>query len=92
MKKTPAFPTYGDPNFNPDNINNPYTWNVNDSSRGETYNSTMVSDNVEMVKRLHAFVPMSSVKEGRTPQNNLGYANSAEEVNIGANYKSKYTN
>lgn len=50
----------------------------------------MVSDSVEMTKRLKAFVPASSVKEGRTPQNNLGYANSAEEVNVGANYKAKY--
>ncbi len=98
MKNTPAYPTYGDPNFNPDNLTNPYGNNIVDSSRGETYfnapasNSTMVSDCVEMTKRLHAFVPQSSVKEGRTPQNNLGYANSAEEINIGANYKSKYMN
>lgn len=98
MNNKPAYSTYGDPNFNPDNLANPYGNNVVDSSRGETYfnapssNSTMVSDSVEMTKRLHAFVPMSSVKEGRTPQNNLGYANSAEEINVGANYKSKYMN
>lgn len=98
MKTKPAFPLAGDPNYYPNNLAEPYDWNSVDSSRGETYfnapasNSTMVSDNIEMVKRLHAFVPASSVKEGRTPQNNLGYANSAEEINQGANYKSKYMN
>lgn len=98
MKTNPAFPTFGDPNYNPNNLTNPYGNNTVDSSRGETYfnapssNSTMSSDNIEMVKRLHAFVATSSVKEGRTPQNDLGYANSAEEVNVGANYKSKYMN
>lgn len=96
MKKTPAYPTYGDPNGNPDNLTNPYGWNVVDSSRGEVYfnapgsNSTMSSDSVEMTKRLKAFVPMSSVKEGRTPLNNLGYAQSPEEVNMGADYKAKF--
>lgn len=96
MNDRPAFPLAGDPNYNPDNLANPYDWNVNDSSRGETYfnapasNSTMVSDSVEMTKRLKAFVPKSSVKEGRIPQNNLGYANSAEEVNRGADYKSRF--
>lgn len=96
MKKTPAFPLFGDPNGNPDNMTNPYGWNVVDSSRGEASfnapasNSTMVSDSVEMTKRLKAFVPASSVKEGRTPQNNLGYSQSAEENNIGADYKAKF--
>lgn len=96
MKKEPAYPLMGDPNYYPNNLLNPYEWNSVDSSRGETYfnapasNSTMVSDSVEMTKRLKAFVPASSVKQGRTPQNNLGYAQSAEEINIGADYKSKY--
>lgn len=96
MNKTPAVPLFEDPNFNPNNLENPYGWNVVDSSRGETYfngpasNSTMVSDSVEMTKRLKAFVPASSVQKGRTPLNNLGYSGSAEEVNQGANYKSKF--
>lgn len=96
MKTNPAFPLNGDPNDYPNNLTNPYDWNVVDSSRGEVYfnapasNSTMVSDSVEMTKRLKAFVPSSSVKQGRTPQNNLGYAGSAEEINIGANYKAKF--
>lgn len=101
MHTKPAYPVFGDaakgdPNYNPDNLANPYDWNVVDSSRGlaswnaPASNSTMVSDVVEMTKRLKAFVPMSSVKEGRTPQNNLGYSGSPEEDNIGANYKAKY--
>lgn len=96
MNKNPAYPLAGDPDFYPNNLANPYDWNSVDSSRGEVYfnapasNSTMVSDSVEMTKRLKAFVPASSVKEGRTPQNNLGYANSAEEINKGADYKAKY--
>lgn len=96
MKTSPAFPLFGDPNLNPNNLDNPYGNNIDNSSRGETYfnapasNSTMLSDNIEMVKRLKAFVPMSSVKQGRTPQNNLGYANSTEEVNQGDNYKAKF--
>lgn len=96
MNTKPAVPPFTDPDDNPNNLANPYGWNVVDSSRGEAYfnapasNSTMVSDSVEMTKRLKAFVPASSVKQGRTPQNNLGYSGSAEEVNIGANYKAKY--
>lgn len=96
MNKKPAVPYSEDPNYNPNNLANPYDWNVVDSSRGETYfnapasNSTMVSDSVEMTKRLRAFVPSSSVKEGRKPVgNNLGYENSPEENNIG-NYKSTF--
>lgn len=96
MNNKPAIPFGEDPNYNPNNLANPYDWNVVDSSRGETYfnapasNSTMVSDSVEMTKRLKAFVPKSSVKEGRTPQNNLGYSGSAEEINKGVDYKAKY--
>lgn len=96
MNKTPAVPLGTDPNTNFDNLRNPYGNDVVDSSRGETYystpqsNSTMVSDSVEMTKRLKAFVPASSVKEGRTPYNNLGYSQSAEEDNIGADYKAKF--
>lgn len=96
MNKIPAVPYYEDPNYNPNNLANPYDWNVVDSSRGETYfnapaaNSTMVSDSVEMTKRLRAFVPRSSVKEGRQPLgNNLGYENSPENENKG-NYKSTF--
>lgn len=94
--KEAAFPLYGNPDENPNNLAAPYDWNVVDSSRGEVYfnapfsNSTMVSDSVEMTKRLKAFVPLSSVKEGRAPINNLGYANSSEEWSRGDNYKSKY--
>lgn len=86
----------GDPDYNPNNLANPYGWNVVDSSRGEVYfnapasNSTMVSDSVEMTKRLKAFVPASSVKQGRWPQNNLGYSGSPEEWNKGENYKATY--
>lgn len=97
MKNNSAFPLFGDPNYNPNNLANPYEWNVVDSSRGETYfnapssNSTMVSDNMEMARRLKAFVPKSSVKEGRIPtENNLGYENSEENWDEGVNYKSKY--
>lgn len=96
MKTQPAFPTFGDPNYNPNNLANPYDWNVVDSSRGEAYfnapasNSTMVSDNIEMVKRLKAFVPKVSMKEGRWGKNDLGYSGSAEEWNRGENYKSIY--
>lgn len=100
MNKKPAYPVFGDestgdPNFNPNNIANPYGWNVDDQSRGLTYwnepsaNSTMVSDSIEMTKRLKAFVPSSSVQQGRKPSNNLGYANSEENENEG-NYKSKF--
>ena len=97
MRNSPAFPVFGDPNYNPDNLTGPYTSNTVDSSRGETYfnapasNSTMVSDSVEMTKRLKAFVPASSVKEGREPSgNNLGYENSPENWNRGSDYKSMY--
>ena len=68
MKTSPAVPIFSSPDENPDNLNNPYGNNVVDSSRGEVYfngpnsNSTMVSDSVEMTKRLKAFVPKSSVK------------------------------
>lgn len=100
MNTKPAFPVFGgkeqgDPNYNPDNLANPYNWNVNDYSRGlaewnaPSSNSTMVSDSVEMTRRLRAFVPDASVQKGRTPQNNLGYAKSQEEVNRG-DYKSSY--
>ena len=97
MNKNPAFPVFGDPNDNPNNLANPYDWNVVDSSRGETYfnapasNSTMVSDSVEMTKRLKAFVPMSSVKQGRSPQEDLMTREmKLEENNIGADYKPRY--
>ena len=97
MKTQPAYPLFGDPNGNPNNLQNPYGWNMVDSSRGETYfnapssNSTMVSDSIEMTKRLKAFIPMSSVKEGRQPTgNDLGYENSSENINKGSNYKAKY--
>lgn len=96
MNKNAPVPLYSDPDDNPNNLANPYGWNVVDSSRGEVYfnapasNSTMVSDSVEMTKRLKAFVPASSVKQGRWPQNDLGYSGSPEEWNKGENYKAKY--
>lgn len=95
MNKNPAVPFGTDPDQYPNNLGNPYDWNVVDQSRGEAYwnapasNSTMVSDSVEMTKRLRAFVPASSVKKGRTPLNTLGYAKSEENENEG-NYKSSY--
>lgn len=95
MRDQPAYPLAGDPDYFPDNLKNPYTQNTVDASRGETYfnapasNSTMVSDSVEMTKRLRAFVPASSVKQGRTPTNGLGYANSPENINQGP-YKSTF--
>lgn len=101
MNIKPAYPVFGDaakgdPNYNPNNPANPYDWNVVDSSRGlaswnaPASNSTMVSDVIEMTKRLKAFVPASSVKQGRWPENNLGYSGSPEEWNKGADYKSKF--
>ena len=96
MNKKPAVPLFSDPDENPNNLANPYSWNVVDSSRGYAYfnapasNSTMVSDVVEMTKRLKAYVPASSVREGRQPTNNNGYANSVENYDEGANYKAKY--
>lgn len=102
MNKKPAYPVFGgpengDPNYNPNNLANPYDWNVVDSSRGEAYfnapasNSTMVSDNMEMARRLKAFVPRSSVKQGNIPINNsLGYEKSEENWDKEADYKSKY--
>lgn len=95
-KTTPAFPPFGDPNYNPLNVVNPYGNNLIDSSRGmQTFqgpqsNSTMVSDNIEMVKRLRAYVPRASMKEGRVPTgNHLGYEDSPMLDNVG-NYKSSY--
>ena len=97
MNKNPAYPMFGDPNYNPNNLQNPYDWNVVDSSRGNTYfnapasNSTMVSDSVEMTKRLKAFVPMSSVKQGRAPGESLMTQEmKQEENNIGADYKPRF--
>lgn len=97
MRNKPAVPLYTDPNMNPDNMANPYGWNQTDASRGYTYfnspnsNSTMVSDSVEMTKRLKAFVPMSSVKQGRSPQEDLMTREmKLEENNIGSDYKPKF--
>lgn len=97
VKTAAAFPMFGDPNDNPNNLQNPYEKNIVDSSRGETYfnapaaNSTMSSDNIEMVKRMRLFVPKSSVKEGRQPTgNHLGYEDSEMLENKGSSYKSTY--
>jgi hypothetical protein len=95
MKVKPAYPLFSDPNETPNNLQNPYEWNEVDCSRGETRfkapesNSTMVSDSVEMTKRLRAFVPASSVQKGRQPSNGLGYENSPELENEGT-YKSTF--
>lgn len=97
MNEKPAYPLFEDPDYYPNNLETPYTWNSVDSSRGFAYfnapesNSTMVSDSVEMTKRLKAFVPASSVKEGRAPGATLMTRDMrAEENNSGSNYKAKY--
>lgn len=91
------FPTYGDPQQHPDNLGNPYGYQVQDESQGLTYynsvdpNSTMVSDSVQMTERLKMFVPSSSVKKGRAPGETLMSAEMLnEEENRGNNYKSKF--
>lgn len=96
MKTKPSFPPFGDPNYNPNNLVNPYGNDMGNSSGGaQTFqgpqtNSTMLSDNIEMVKRLRAYVPRASMKEGRIPTgNHLGYEDSPELDNVG-NYKSSY--
>jgi hypothetical protein len=64
--------------MHPDNINNPYGYQVGDEDMGMTSyyapqsNSTMTSDCIEMVKRLKRFVPESNVQKGRKPTNNIG--------------------
>lgn len=90
-----AYPYFGDPQYFPDNLNNPYGYQYRDASQGLVYfnapesNSTMVSDSVEMTKRLKQFVPKSSVMKGRTPSRDLMTgAQLLEEDNIGDNYKS----
>jgi hypothetical protein len=92
------YPIHGNPRYDAEN-KTPYDSEVTSSSRGEPYitdlagRSTLTSDNVEMVKRLKQFVPKASVKQCYATdlsENNLGYENSSEEENIGANYKAKY--
>lgn len=91
-------PLMGDPSKYPNNLVNPYGFQPSLSpSAGEAYfnapesNSTMVSDSVEMTKRLKAFVPASSVKKGRQPQKDLLSASQlAEASGVGDNYKSKF--
>lgn len=94
---TPAYPYYGDPNYWPDNLNNPYGLQYGDASRGLTYynapesNSTMMSDSVIMTKRLKQFVPSASVKVGAQPVKNLMTPNMLEqEDDKGGNYKSMF--
>lgn len=90
------YPTFGDPAYHPDNANNPYGYQVNDESQGLVYfnapesNSTMVSDSVEMTRRLKMFVPASSVKKGRTPINDLMSLKQAQEENNKGDYKAKF--
>lgn len=86
-----------DPQFPPDNVNNPYNGQVPNQEEGRTYfpapqsNSTMVSDSVIMTERLKRFVSKSSVREGQKPTVPMveGVAWS-EEDNMGSNYKSKF--
>lgn len=95
MNNNTAYPYYGDPQYFPDSLNNPYGYQYQDASQGLTYfntpesNSTMVSDSVVMTKRLKQFVQSSSVKKGRTPSRDLmTRAQLDEEDNVGSNYKS----
>jgi len=88
---------FGDPNEFPDNLSNPYNYQYRDASQGLTYfnapnaNSTMVSDSVEMTKRLKRFVPASSVMKGRTPEQDLMTGSMKEEEdNVDQDYKSMF--
>ena len=71
---------------------NPYEDKKEDTSDGKIRfkapesDSTMVSENVEMTKRLKAFVPKISVLSGRI---NTG-ASEKEKAQTSENYKSKY--
>jgi hypothetical protein len=86
---------HGNPDYSLSNENNPYDKTDTSSSRGEPYitdlagRSTMVSDNMVMTKRLKAFVPRSSVKQGDMPSA-WGEGASPEEDNISDNYKPKF--
>lgn len=91
------FPTFGNPEDHPDNLRNPYGYQVQDESQGLAYfnapesNSTMVSDSVVMTKRLKAFVPVSSVKEGRSPKKTLMTADELAQENAkGGDYEASY--
>lgn len=95
MNNNKTYPLTGDPQYWPDNLNNPYGYQYQDASEGLTYfnapesNSTMVSDSVVMTKRLKQFVQKASVKEGRVPRRDLMTpAQLGEEDNQGADYKS----
>lgn len=95
MNNNKTYPYFGDPQYFPDNLNNPYGFQYQDASEGLTYfnapesNSTMVSDSVVMTKRLKQFVQRASVKEGQTPQRDLmTRAQLNEENAIGEDYKS----
>lgn len=88
---------FQNPQFPPDNVNNPYTGQVVNQEEGRTYfpapesNSTMVSDSVIMTERLKRFVPSSSVKKGRKPiVPEVNGVDFREEDNQGNNYKSLY--
>lgn len=92
-----TYPYFGDPQYWPDNLNNPYGYQYQDTSEGLTYfqspnsNSTMVSDSVVMTKRLKQFVPKASVMKGRTPSRDLMTREQLdEEDNRGDNYKSTF--
>lgn len=85
----------GNPDYLTQNEANPYDAQVTSSTRGEPYTtdlagrSTLVSDNMEMTRRLKAFVPRSSAKGGREPAK-FGEGANKEEENEGSSYKSKF--
>ena len=90
------YPILGKPDYNVENKDNPYGGNQDGSQRGEPYTSnlvgqsTMVSDSVEMTKRMKRWVPRTSMKEGREPQVLQTPGEVAQEVDGGGDYKSKY--
>lgn len=89
------YPIHGNPDYSTSNEMNPYNKTDTSGSRGEPYftdlagRSTLVSDNMIMAKRLQAFVPRSSVKQGDM-LSAWGEGASSEEINKGDNYKSKF--
>ncbi len=89
------YPMLGNPEYELQNEGNPYEANQKHSQQGQPYTSnlagksTLVSDNMEMAKRLKAFVPRSSVKQGDTPAR-FGEGASSQENDQASNYKSKY--
>lgn len=93
---TDQYSIKGNPEYRVDNEGNPYSAEDTSISRGEPYTtdlagrSTMVSNSVEMTKRLKAYVPKMSAKEGYASLPTQGYDTSSEEENRGSNYEAKY--